>query len=409
MKVLFIHPNFPAQFRHLARWFGANPEWQVMFATENPRPDWKIPGVEKAVYKSDHSGIDQKSLLFPLRRAAAHAEAVFNLCVGLKKKGFVPDVIYGHTGWGGTWLIREVFPGARFIGYFEWFYQPDSPDTFFDRVEPLSERHRADLRLRNTVMINDLISGHGAIVPTKWQKSQFPAGFRGRLHVVHDGIDTDFFKPDTEVTLDIPGCPLTGREKIVTYATRGMEPYRGFPQFIEALPKIFAEVPDCHAVIAGDDRVCYGEKRRDGKTWKEVMLAKVSLPEDRVHFVGTLPYGKYLRLLQASTVHVYLTRPFVLSWSCLEAMACGCVVVGSDTGPVQEVIVDGENGFLADFHAVEDISSKVAAALQYGSFMDGIRNRARRTICDFYSLEKLLPLQVAFLQGNGKFAKIEKS
>ena len=405
MRILFIHPNFPAQFRHLARWFGARPDWQVMFATENPRPDWKIPGVDRAVYRSDHSGIDPKSLLYPFKRAAAHAEAVFKLCVRLKKQGFVPDIIYGHTGWGGTWLVREVFPTARFIGYFEWFYQPDSPDSFFDRVEPLSEQHRADYRLRNTVMINDLISGHAAIVPTRWQKQQFPAGFQPRLHVLHDGIDTGYFRPDPNVTLDIPGCALTGREKIVTYATRGMEPYRGFPSFIEALPRILAAVPDCHAVIAGDDRGCYGAKRTDGKTWKEVMLAKVSLPADRVHFVGTLPYAQYLRLLQASTVHVYLTRPFVLSWSCLEAMACGCVVVGSDTEPVREIIKDGENGFLADFHAAEDIGMKVVAALQYGTFMDGIRKRARQTIDEAYSLTKLLPAQVSLLTGRKPASK----
>ena len=399
MRVLFIHPNFPAQFRHLARWFGAKKEGQVLFATANPRPGWEIPGVKKAIYTTNLAGLDEKSLLFPLKRAAAHAEAVFQLCVDLKKKGFYPDILYGHTGWGGTWLVREVFPKARFVGFFEWFYHPESPDASFDRTGPPTEHHRADLRLRNTVMLNDLISGHAAITPTRWQQQQFPPGFRKRLHVLHDGIDTDFFRPDPESKPDIPGVPLFGGEKIVTYATRGMEPYRGFPQFIEALPQILREVPDSHAIIAGADRVCYGAKRKDGRSWKEVMLDRVPLPRHRVHFVGTLPYDRYRALLRASSVHVYLTRPFVLSWSCLEAMACGCVVVGSDTEPVREVIKDGENGFLADFHSHRDIAQKVVAALHYGDMMDGIRKRARETVQNRFDLSKLLPRQLAVLTG----------
>lgn len=399
MRILFIHPNFPAQFRHLAAWAGKQKSRQVVFATENPRPQWDISGVTKAVYRTNLTGLDDKSLLFPLKRAAAHAEAVFQLCVSMKKKGFYPEIIYGHTGWGGTWLVREVFPRARFVGYFEWFYHPDSPDASFGRTGPPTEHHRADLRLRNTVMLNDLISGHAAIAPTHWQQQQFPPGFRKRIHVLHDGIDTDYFRPEPGAKMDIPHLPLTGREKIVTYATRGMEPYRGFPQFIESLPMVLREVPECHAVIAGADRVCYGAKRKDGRSWKEVMLDRVALPCDRVHFVGTLPYNQYRTLLRASSVHVYLTRPFVLSWSCLEAMASGAVVVGSDTEPVREVIRDGVNGFLADFHSHSDIARKVVAVLHYDALMDGIRKRARETVQDKYALAKLLPRQVAMLTG----------
>lgn len=400
MRLLFIHPNFPAQFRHLAAWAGGRKGWQVVFATENDRSNREIAGVTRAIYKTDLAALDEHSLLFPLKRAAAHAEAVFHLAVGLKKKGFSPDIIYGHTGWGGTWLVREVFPQARFVGFFEWFYHPDSPDTTFARTAPLSEQHRADLRLRNTVMLNDLISGHAAITPTRWQQQQFPTGFRKKLHVLHDGIDTGFFRPAPETQLDIPGLALTGREKIVTYATRGMEPYRGFPQFMEALPMILREAPDCRVVIAGSERVCYGAPRKDGRSWKEVMLEKLDLPMDRVFFVGMLPYGQYRDLLCCSTVHVYLTRPFVLSWSCLEAMSCGAVVVGSDTEPVREVIRDGENGFLADFHSHVDIGRKVVAALHYGQLMDGIKKKARQTVIDRYDLRKLLPRQVAVLTGD---------
>ncbi len=396
MNVLFIHPNFPAQFRHLAQLLGSTGH-NVIFATENARPEWEIPGVAKAVYKLGKAPEENSQLFQPLLQATAHAEAMLLLGEDLKKRGFVPDVVYGASGWGGTWFARDLFPQAKLIGYFEWYYHADSPDVMFDRQETLSTQYRARLRLRNTVMINDLLSCDLCITPSQWQRQQFPPVFRDRIAVLHDGIDTEYFSPSTEVSLNIPGLPLTGRETIVTYATRGMEPYRGFPQFIESLPLILNKNPDCHIIIAGEDRICYGSKRSDGKTWKEAMLDRVPLPADRVHFVGSLPYGQYRQLLRCSDVHVYLTRPFVLSWSALEAMSCGCLLVASDTEPVREVIRDEVNGLLTDFHSPEKIAGRVLYALENRNTCVNLRRNARETIKSYFNLKSTLARQMAIL------------
>jgi glycosyltransferase involved in cell wall biosynthesis len=211
-------------------------------------------------------------------------------------------------------------------------------------------------------------------------------------------VDTDYFVPAQDRPLVLPNLDLSGVKRIVTYVSRGMEPYRGFPQFIEALPKILEADKDCHIVIVASERICYGKPLPDGKTYKDVMLEKVPLDLRRVHFVGTLPYGEYKKVLQASTVHVYLTRPFVLSWSLLEALSCGCLVVASDTPPVREVITDGVNGIMADFNAPEDIASKVIGALTYPSFTGAVKEKARKTIEDGYALKTLLPRHLALIR-----------
>ena len=397
-KILFIHPNFPAQFRHIAALLGGR-GYHCVFLTTNARKDWTIPGVQPLLYKP----LQQQSkagVFSSLRAAKSHAEAVVRACVELKKKGFVPDVVYGASGWGGTWLVRDAFPKARLAGYFEWFYDADSPDVHFGGKGETGLQSRINLRLRNTVIVNDLLTCDLRTTPSQWQKSQFPPALRDKLSVLHDGIDTGYFCPGSR-SLGLAGLPLQGDEEIITYATRGMEPYRGFPQFIQALALVLAERPQAHAVIAGEDRICYGSPRPDGTSWKKYMLSQVHLPMDRVHFTGGLPYGQYRDLLRCSTVHVYLTRPFVLSWSMLEAMACGCLVVASDTEPVREVLRHGHNGLLCDFFSPRAIAGSVLQALEKQEQLKPLRQAARNTIVSRYELTALLPQLERMLVGTG--------
>jgi len=216
--------------------------------------------------------------------------------------------------------------------------------------------------------------------------------------VAHDGINPDFFKPVPSKKLNLPGLDLSHAKEIVTYPARGLEPYRGFPQFIESIPHILKKRPNAHVVIVGRDRVCYGPKLANGQTYKKMMTEKINLDPDRVHFVDPLPYGQYLEVLQASTVHVYLTVPFVLSWSLLEAMSCGCLVVASDTPPVKEVIQDGVNGVLVNFFDSKKIAEKVAACLEYPSFMETIKTKARQTIQNRYALDKMVGTQINIMK-----------
>ena len=167
-----------------------------------------------------------------------------------------------------------------------------------------------------------------------------------------------------------------------------MEPYRGFPEFIESIAYVQERRPNCHVVIVGSERVCYGRSLPHGESYKDHMLKKVPLDLSRVHFVGPLPYGLYLKVIQASDVHVYLTRPFVLSWSMIESLSTGCLVIGSDTGPVREVIRDGENGLLVDYFSPKQVADRIDEVLDHPTRMAEIRVKARQTVLERYSLAK---------------------
>jgi len=396
MRVLFVHANFPAQFRHMAEAFGRDPANQVVFATQNERPEWVIPGVRKAVAVKVPEKTEGHPLALRLEQAFANGLEFAKLCRSLRQQGFVPDVTVGHSGWGQTMFLRDVFPEAPFVGYFEWYYDPDGEDARFDG--PLSEDHRAELRVKNMPILSDLAACAFGISPTRWQAAQFPPSERKKLAVIHEGVDTDYFSPAYGSRLKLPELDLGEVPELVTYAARGMEPYRGFPQFIEALPIVLKERPACHAVILGEDRVCYGRPLPEGQSWKRTMQDRVALDPARVHFTGPLPYGQYKQVLQASSVHVYLTRPFVLSWSFLEALSLGCLVVGSDTAPVREVLRHGENGLLTDFASPERIAASLIEALERQEEYRPLREQARADVVERYDLKKLLPLRLELLR-----------
>lgn len=397
MRILFVHVNYPAQFRSLATSLGRTPGNEVVFLTHEDRPDWDIPGVRKVVYAAEMGKADPVGgLLGNSGNAARHAGAAMRAAVRLRSAGFVPDVICGHSGWGPTMLLQDVFPEAAFVGYFEWFYGSDSADMRFSGQQP-SLKSRTSVRVNNLPIISDLLGCDLGICPTRWQLEQFPAEFRSKISVIHDGLDTDFFSPDPSARMILPGLDLSGATEIVTYATRGMEPYRGFPQFLEAAVEVVKRRPGCHVVIGGEDRTCYGSPPEPGKTWKQVLLERLQPDPERIHFVGTLPYGQYRTLLRASSAHVYLTRPFVLSWSFLEAMSCGCLLVASDTEPVREVASDGHNALLTDFHSPTAIAERIVEALENRDRLKAVREQARQTVLDNYDLRKLLPLRIALL------------
>ena len=398
MRILFVHMNFPAQFRNLAGFLGRDSQNEVVFAAMNENPGWDIPGVRKAVFVRDATIFPEgHAINAKFWDASCRASGALRLAVELRRQGFVPDIICGHSGWGPTMYLRDVFPEAAFVGYFEWFYDTASADMRFSG-KPLSLGARMEVRSNNIPILMDLAGCTHGICPTRWQLEQFPLEFRSKISVIHDGVDTDYFSPEPAVRLALPGLDLSGATEIVTYATRGMEPYRGFPQFLEAAVEVVKQRPGCHVVIGGNDSSHYGPPPEPGKTWKEVLVERLQPDPERIHFVGSLPYGHYRTLLRASTVHVYLTRPFVLSWSFLEALSCGCLVVASDTEPVREVASDGHNALLTDMRSPGAIAGRIMEALQNRSDLDGIRKQARQSVLDRYDVRKVLPLQLDVLR-----------
>ncbi|MBW4662517.1 MAG: glycosyltransferase family 4 protein [Drouetiella hepatica Uher 2000/2452] len=407
MRILFLHPNFPAQFRHLATALAKDPQNQVVFGTK--RVEGSLPGVHKVLYRVPHPAHPQTHpYVRSLESAVIEGQAVYRMGQALKAQGFIPDVVCGHSGWGPTLFIKDLFPQAKLYGYFEWFYHAHGSDADFDPSDPLDANAAARIRVKNAPILMDLVNCDRGISPTHWQQQQFPAEFHSKIKVLHDGIDTTFFcpKPGAKLVLPAIGLDLSQVDEIVTYATRGMEPYRGFPQFMESVALIQQRRPNCHVVVVGDDRVAYGKTLPNGKTYKQLMLEKLPLDLSRLHFTGSLPYDQYLQVLQASSAHIYLTRPFVLSWSMLEAMATGCLVIASRTAPVTEVIQDGKNGLLVDFFSPNEIADRVDEALGQGANLgdctyrlSSLRTKARQTILKHYDLATLLPQQIQELLG----------
>ena len=399
MRILFLHPNFPAQFRHLAATLGEDPQNKVVFGTN--RKEGQIPGVTKVLYeKSRNARAETHHYVRPLENAVLEGQAVYRLAQQLKDQNFTPDIVYGHSGWGPTLFAKDIFPKAKLLCYFEWFYNAHGSDADFDPSDPINADDEARIRIKNAPILIDLYSCDRGLSPTNWQRQQFPPEFHSKIKVHHDGVDTNYFQPQPGAKLILPRINLDLSEvsEIVTYVARGMEPYRGFPQLIKTIAILQKKRPQCHFVIVGKNRVAYGKSLPDGKTYKDVMLEKFPLDMNRVHFTDLLPYSEYLQVLQASSVHLYLTRPFVLSWSMLEALSTGCLIVGSATPPVQEVIEDGVSGLLVEFFSPKKIANKIIQALDNPDKMAKIRTRARETILERYDLAKLLPQHLEWIR-----------
>jgi glycosyltransferase involved in cell wall biosynthesis len=366
MRVLFVHQNFPGQFRHIAAHLAQQPGVEVLAIGRDTAPG--LPGVRLLRYKP-HRGADQATHPYvrTMEEAVLHGQQVLRLLLDLKGKGYRPDVIVAHAGWGETLYAKDAFPHAKLIHFCEYYYHSHGADANFDPEFPLDINGAARIRTRNALHLLNLENCDLAVTPTKWQHSLHPEAYRDKIQVIHEGIDTDNLKPNPHAELTLPnGNVLKAGMPIVTYVARNLEPYRGFHTFMRALPDLLKQHPTCQVVIVGGDGVSYGSAPKDAPNWRSKLLQENPVDLSRVHFLGKVPYDTYKKVLQVSAVHVYLTYPFVLSWSLLEAMATGCLIVGSDTAPVREVIRDGENGVLVGFFDKDELVRAVVKGLGMG-------------------------------------------
>jgi glycosyltransferase involved in cell wall biosynthesis len=294
--------------------------------------------------------------------------------------------------------VKDVYPDAALLSYFEWYYHSQGADFGFLPDDPKDEEWPLRLRIKNMALNVDLIQCDGGLCPTQWQYQQIPSIFYPKLSVLHDGVDTDFMQPAETATVKLGNIELTKQHEVVTYVSRGLEPYRGFPQFMQAVAKLQKKRPHCQVLIVGEDRVAYGKKREDDKTYKQVLLEELDLDLSRIHFMGYVDYETLRSVFQISTVHIYLTIPFVLSWSILEAMACECIVLGSDTPPVREMISDGENGLLSDFFQIDELVKRTEAILENRERFKRLGVQARKQIIEKYAKSLLLPKHEALIK-----------
>lgn len=405
MKILFVHQNFPGQFPHLAPALAERGhEVLALTAQTNCRPSpVRVVKYRKPQDINISSSLTRMYADFSERgvRAALAARQMRN------EKGYVPDVIFGHSGWGETLFLKEVWPEARLLVYAELMYKSFGLDSDFDpEFQKDTLERRISTTARSAHLIQSMVQADAALSPTEFQASTFQPELRGKITVCHDGVDTERVRPNPHARLDIPGTGLSfcPGDEVLTFVSRSLEPYRGYHSFMRALPEVMAARPNAHVVIVGEEGQSYGSAPKDAKSWKQKFLDEVSdrLDMNRVHFLGRVPYSTYLSLLQVSRCHCYLTYPFVLSWSLMEAMAAGCLIVASDTVPVREMIEDGKNGRLVDFFDISAMSKALIGALQNPDSGDELRAVARRTIVEKYDLHSIcLPRLIEFVETAG--------
>ena len=410
LTILFIHQNFPGQFKHLAPALVRQGHTVVAMTMQKVQTSqWQgvqlVPyGVHRGSTPNIHPWVSD------FETKTIRGEACFRAALQLKAQGFVPDAIVAHPGWGESLFLKEVWPQARLGIYCEFFYHPHGADVGFDLEFPAKDAGDAcRLHLKNTNNLLHFGVADAGISPTHWQASTFPEPFRRQITVVHDGIDTAAVAPNPGVSLTLSGSlALTRHDEVITFVNRNLEPYRGYHIFMRALPEILKRRPHARVLIVGGDDVSYGARptleEHGGQKWKDIFAAEVR-PQisdadwQRVHFLGNIAYQHFIPLLQLSTVHVYLTYPFVLSWSLLEAMSAGCAIVASDTQPLHEAIRHDDTGRLVNFFDVAGLTNEICTLLNDPAARQRLGQNARAFAQANYDLQSVcLPRQLEWVQ-----------
>jgi glycosyltransferase involved in cell wall biosynthesis len=406
LKVLFVHQNFPGQFLYLAPALKARGhDCRALTDAKNQR-EASIPILryrhEAAVLDSAATRLGRNFTQMTDRGVTA-ARA----CLQLRNKhGYTPDVIFGHSGWGETLFLKEVWPTAKLIVYAEFYYRGVDRDVGFD---PEFSREGFDpvmtAQARAAHLGQSLLHADAALAPTKWQASTYPPALQPMIKVIFDGVNTATMVPNPQASITLPDGPtLRWGDEVLTFVNRNLEPYRGYHSFMRALPDVMAARPQAQVVIVGGDDVSCGAAAPKGQTWKQIFLDEVRgrLDMSRVHFIGKVPYPQFVALMQISRAHAYLTYPFVLSWSMLEAMSAGAYVIGSRSAPVEELITDGVNGKLVDFFDIKGWSAALIEALAEPERFMSLRAAARQTILDNYDLHSIcMPRMVDYVESFG--------
>ena len=407
MNILFIHQNFPGQFKFLAPALVQQGHTVVaMTMQKTEAKEWQ--GVRLAPYTATRGTTPKvHPWISDFETKTIRAEACFRAALKMKAEGLNPDVIVSHHGWGESLFLKDVWPQAKLAIYCEFFYHQHGADVNFDPEFPVKdEGDVCRLRLKNLNNLLHFEVADAGISPTHWQASTFPEPFRSNITVVHDGIDTETLAQNANVSLTLNGnLTLTKQDEVITFVNRNLEPYRGYHIFMRALPEILRRRPKARVLIVGADDVSYGARPENGQKWKDIFASEVRprIPDSdwsRVHFLGHVAYQHFIPLLQLSSVHVYLTYPFVLSWSLLEAMSVGCAIVASDTQPLHEAIKHNETGRLVNFFDTNAIAEEVVQLLGSPDERQRLGANARKFAVTTYDLRTVcLPRQLEWVEG----------
>lgn len=397
MKILFSHQNYPAQFGAFGSYL-AQRGWEVTFATSNQKA--VVPKGCQLIRMKPHrdptKGVHRYAA--PMEKAMINGQAFANACMNARDKGFHPDVVVAHSGWGSGTFAKAVWPDCKFVAYVEWYYRWPPLDRLSENPAQNVEDRRAEALARNAPTLLDMAQADLVLCPTDFQAEQFPECYRDSLQVLHDGVHAPTLAPDPEARFNPNDVELPEDGELVTYATRGMEPHRGFPQFMRMLAELQKRRPNLHAVIGGEDRVAYGPKLPEGESWKARMLDELDLDLERVHFVGLLPRRKYTQLMQASDLHVYFTVPFVLSWSLIEAMSIACPLLVSDNQATREALTPDQNAIMLDHDDIPALVENAEKLLSDKALAKKLGQAARHRVLERYDTSWIWPNRAHQLQ-----------
>jgi glycosyltransferase involved in cell wall biosynthesis len=397
MHVLFVHQNFPAQFGHVARRL-ATLGHRCTFLSERARPNgWD--DIDYRQYKVRGGATERNHYCSRgFENAIWRCQAVYEATK--EQPRIEPDLIVAHSGFGSSLFLSEL-TDAPVINYFEYYFHPRNSDLDFRPDFRGTLAHQLRSRARNAMILLDLENCALGYSPTHWQHQQLPVRYHDKVRVVFDGIDTDIWRP-----VDRPDSRRLGRiipknARFVTYVSRGLESMRGFDVFMQASRLVAQRHPDVYFLVVGQDRCVYGDDRAvtGSESFKKWVLSRATYDLDRYLFLGRVTPAQLVEIFALSDVHVYLTVPFVLSWSLLNALSCGVPVIASNTGPVQEVIQNGENGVLVNFFDIETMQEQILAALDQPDALRATLGAAGRQLIEQkYSLDVCVPQQVELFE-----------
>jgi glycosyltransferase involved in cell wall biosynthesis len=384
INIVFIHYELPGQFLHLIRYLSKHSGYNVYGICHEHAKESCDSNLFKTLYtyqEKDIGSIATHHYVTDIQRCVLRAQAVTEVLQQCLSQQINFDIAVSHTGWGEALYFKDFYPETPLLGYVEFYFHATGADIGFDPSYPLSKDQTLQVKTLNSQLLLGMNECDVLITPTNWQKSLFPTMWQSKINVIHEGVDIDYCKPNEQVFLTLPdGTQLTRQDEVITYTARNLEPYRGFPTLIKAVERICQKRPNCHIIITGGDDVSYSKKLPYGECYREVCVKSVSIPNERVHFLGHVPYSTHIQILQLSSVHLYLTYPFVLSWSFIEAMACGCTIIASDTQPVMDILEPEINGIAVNFFDDEQIAIQVEAVLNHPQRKKHLGLAARKKI-----------------------------
>ncbi len=396
MHILFIHQNFPAQFGHVAHYLSKHKGFRCTFLSEQPAGT--SGGIERIQYRLRGGATEQSHYCSrTFENAIWHSHAAYEALAA--RQDIQPDLVVAHSGFLSTVFLRELYD-CPIVNYFEYFYRTTGSDMDFRPDFPSSAISRLRARARNATFLLDLENCDAGYSPTRWQQQRFPAMFRPKIRILFDGVDTTLWRPLTGVPRRVAGRDIPADVRIVTYVSRGMESMRGFDLFMKAARLLCQRRQDVLFVVVGEDRICYGgdQEVTGGKSFKEWVLSRADYDLSRFVFTGLVPPGVLAQLFALSDLHIYLTAPFVLSWSLMNALACGTTVLASSTPPVCEMIRHEENGLLVDFFDVEGLADMASKVLDAPREYKHLGRAGAQQIQERYSLSVCLPQMLSLYE-----------